>query len=235
VSEIRLLDHGYIRLDDHMGSDKKVAAKARVSHAQDDQAGIDSERDAKLIRYLLRNRHTSPFEHVVFTFEVQAPIFILRQWHRHRTQSYSEVSARYTEVDEHFFVPDPATIGSQSRSNKQARDISHDNQNAKEAAKLIEWGNQSSYMKYKEMLNLGIPREVARVVLPQSMYSRMYTTVDLHNLFHFIGLRDHPHAQYEIRVYAQAMLDLIRPIVPICVQVFEEMRNANPNAICDSS
>lgn len=225
VTALDLLDHGYIKLVDYMGGDEKVVASARVSYAKDTAAGAPSG-DERLIRYLWKNRHTSPFEHVVFSFEVQAPIFVMRQWHRHRTQSYNEVSARYTEIEGLFFVPDPATIGVQSKSSKQARETSEPHPYAQSLSETIDATNRSAYRIYKMLLDHQVPRELARVVLPQSMYTRMFATVNLWNLFHFIELRDHAHAQHEIRAYAKAALDLIRPVVPVCVQVFEEMRQA---------
>ena len=221
VRKVDVLDHGFIALKRSMGDDTAVVEAARVSYGQDDRTGVDLAGDEKLIRYLLKHRHTSPFEHVVFTFIVQAPIFVLRQWHRHRTQSYSEISARYTEVEDEWFLPDPATIGLGSKSSKQARDLTA-NPNAQEAALLMEESCRASYYKYMQLRDLQVPRELARTVLPQAMYSRMYATVNLHNLLHFIELRNHPHAQHEIRVYAQAALDLIEPVVPVCVRVFRE-------------
>jgi thymidylate synthase (FAD) len=223
VKEVKVLDHGFIILKRSMGDDSAVAEAARVSLDQDELTGLEPDRDEKLIRYLLRNRHTSPFEHVVFTFIVQAPIFVLRQWHRHRTQSYNEVSARYTEMEDMFFIPAPETIGVQSKSNRQVRDVG-ENPNAQKASRLIETSLKESYLKYQELLGMQVPRELARVVLPLAIYSRMYATVNLHNLMHFIGLRDDPGAQPEVRVYAQAALKLIEPIVPVCMKAFLELR-----------
>jgi thymidylate synthase (FAD) len=214
-----LLDHGHVRLVDHMGNDMSVVRAARVSYNAQPRGG---DEDAKLIQYLYRNGHTSPFEHVVFTFDVKAPIFVFRQWHRHRTQSYNEISARYTELPEEFYVPKPEHIGVQSKSSKQARDLSAPDEPTSQQMADVIWSTSSySFKWYRELLKAGCPRELARSVLPVNTYSQMFTTVDLHNLFHFLKLRLHPHAQYEIRVYAEAMLDLVRSIVPECVKAFE--------------
>lgn len=231
MKEIEVLDHGFVRLIDHMGSDMSVVRAARVSY--DAEPRKDGS-DEKLIDYLYRNMHTSPFEAAVFTFEVKAPIFVFRQWHRHRTWSYNEVSARYTELPEEFFIPAVDTIGEQSQHNKQMRDINGDpsihaatedltrRTHNLQMAKGMEESNSGAFRQYKNHLNFGMPRELARTQLPLATYSRMFATVDLHNLFHFLRLRNHSHAQYEIRVYAQAMLDLIEPIVPACVSALKK-------------
>lgn len=181
---------------------------------------VSSEsKDAKLINYLYDHRHTTPFEAMVFTFEVQAPIFIFRQWHRHRTWSYNEVSARYTELPELFYVPKPEQIGYQDKKNKQGREGQHEY--AEKVAQEIRRGATAMHGIYQELLKAGVTRELARVVLPVNTYSRMFATVDLHNLFHFLTLRLDAHAQYEIRVYAEAILQLIEPICPVAVSAFK--------------
>lgn len=226
MTAITVLDHGFVRLVESMGSDLSIARSARVSYDAAWRAGEDEGSDAKLIRYLIRNRHTSPLESVSFTFEVKAPIFVFRQWHRHRTWSYNEVSARYKELPEEFYVPKLDQIGSQSKSNKQMRDITD-----LEADELNRKATQQNYytkqcqeahLTYKCLLADGWPRELARGVLPVSTYSHMFASVDLHNLFHFLGLRLHKHAQYEIRVYAEAMLQLIEPVVPVATAAWKE-------------
>ena len=221
MNEIKVLDHGLVRLVDHMGSDLSIVRAARVSYDADWRTGDDAGKDEKLIRYLMRNRHTSPFEAVTFTFEVKAPIFVLRQWHRHRTWSYNEVSARYSELPDEFYVPDVADITTQSASNKQMRTETQHPQ-AAEMQRLMKKAMTDAFGTYKELLARGCPRELARSVLPCSTYSRMFATVDLHNLFHFLRLRLHEHAQKEIRVYAEAMLKLVEPIVPVAVAAFKE-------------
>jgi len=218
---IKVLDHGHVRLVENMGSDLSIVRNARVSYDAEWRAGDDDGKDAKLLNYLLKNRHTSPFESCIFTFDVKAPIFVFRQWHRHRTWSFNEISARYSELPEEFYVPELDQITTQSTSNKQMRT---DEQHPEAAgyAEMIRICNKNAFTTYKIMIANGIPRELARSVLPVGTYSHMFGTVDLHNLFHFLKLRLHSHAQYEIRVYAEAMLKLIEPIVPISVAAFRE-------------
>ena len=218
---IKVLDHGEVRLVDSMGSDLSIVRSARVSYDAAWRAGKDEGKDDKLIGYLYRNGHTTPFESVTFTFQVKAPIFVFRQWHRHRTWSFNEVSARYTELPEEFYVPALDNVTTQSTSSKQART---DEQHAQAAlfAALLRETNEVTFGIYRDFCSMGIPRELARLVLPVATYSSMFATVDLHNLFHFLRLRLHEHAQYEIRVYAEAMLELIRPVVPIACRYFEE-------------
>lgn len=219
----RVLDHGLVRLVDHMGSDLSIVRNARVSYDAEWRAGEDAGKDAKLIDYLVRNHHTSPIEAVSFTFEVKAPIFVFRQWHRHRTWSFNEISARYAELPEEFYVPDAEQITTQSTSNKQMRT----NEQHPAAAHWASWMREASvaaFALYRTLLADGIPRELARTVLPLATYSHMFATVDLHNLAHFLELRLHEHSQYEIRVYAQAMLELIEPIVPVAVAAIRKHR-----------
>jgi thymidylate synthase (FAD) len=221
VEPIKVLDHGFVRLVDSMGSDLSIARSARVSYDAAWRAGEDKGSDARLINYLWKNKHTSPFEAVEFQFEVKAPIFVFRQWHRHRTWSFNEVSARYTELPEEFYVPKLETIGLQSTHNKQMRDESGEQENAEIIAALIQENNIESFSMYRELLAKGCPRELARSVLPIGTYSRMFAKVDLKNLFDFLRLRMHSHAQMEIRVYAEAMLKLIEPIVPEAVKAWK--------------
>lgn len=219
--EIKLLNHGYVRLVDHMGNDLSVVRSARVSYDAELRTGEDAGKDAKLINYLLKNRHTSPFESVTFTFEVKLPIFVVRQWQRHRMQSYSEISARYSELPDEYYVPELAHITTQSVANKQQR-TDQENDNAFLIQSVIANTNRQSFIEYSKLISLGCPRELARGVLPVNTYTKMFATVNLLNLFKFIQLRDHAHSQYEIQVYAKAMLELITPIVPECVAAFKE-------------
>ena len=250
-NEIRVLDHGLVRLvsytqptspftetedvgevglpvlcsrskDFNWTGDLEIVRNARVSYDADWRSG-DEQKDARLIDYLTKNRHTSPFEAMSFTFEVKAPIFVIRQWHRHRTWAYNEVSARYTELPEEFYVPAVEQITTQSTSNKQMRTAEQHPQ-ASGWRDAIRMQCESAFDSYKDMLAEGIPRELARGVLPLNTYTRMFATVNLHNLFHFLGLRLHEHAQYEIRVYAEALLQLIKPIVPEAVKAFKAHR-----------
>ena len=218
---INVLNHGHVCLVEHMGSDLSVVRNARVSYDAEWRSGEDEGKDAKLINYLVKNGHTSPLEAVKFTFDIKAPIFVLRQWHRHRTWSYNEVSARYTELPEEFYVPEVSQITTQSASNKQMRtnEIHHSAENFQD---LIARQCTAAFSAYRIMLDDGVPRELARGVLPLNTYSHMFATVDLHNLAKFVKLRLHEHAQYEIRVYAQAMLDLIEPLVPVTVAAIKE-------------
>lgn len=220
MEAIKVLDHGHARLFESMGSDLSIVRNARVSYDAEWRAGEDEGKDEKLIHYLMKNRHTSPFEAVTFTFDVKAPIFVLRQWHRHRTWSFNEISARYAELPEEFYVPDTQHITTQSTSNKQMR-TSEQHVNAAIYSEMMSLHCEEAFRIYKYMLADGVPRELARTILPVATYSHMFATVDLHNLFHFLRLRLHPHAQYEIRVYAEAMLELIRPVVPVAVAAFE--------------
>lgn len=218
-----VLDHGYVRLVDHMGNDLSIVRSARVSYDAEWRTGDDVGKDERLIRYMMRNKHTSPFESVQFTFEVKAPIFVFRQWHRHRTWAYNEVSARYSQLPEEFYVPKPEHIGEQSKHNKQMRDMGVKTVNHHAiSASQIRIACEAAFVRYNSLLKAGVPRELARSVLPVATYSHMFATVNLHNLFHFLRLRLHEHAQYEIRVYAEAIMKLIEPIVPVSVAAFQE-------------
>ena len=222
TTEIKVLDHGTIRLVDSMGSDLSIVRSARVSYDAEWRAGEEEGKDAKLIHYLLKNGHTSPFESVVFTFQVKAPIFVFRQWHRHRTWSFNEVSARYTELPEEFYVPALEQITTQHASNKQMR-TDEVNPMAAQIQEVIGNTCASAFATYRDLIKVGTPRELARSVLPVGTYSKMFATVDLHNLMHFLRLRLHSHAQYEIMVYAQAMLELIKPVVPHTIAAYESL------------
>jgi thymidylate synthase (FAD) len=248
-----VLNHGFVRLVDHMGSDLSVVRAARVSYDADWRSGEDEGKDSKLIRYLLLNQHTSPFESVVFTFEIKVPIFILRQWGRHRTQgyndgagigyekywAYNEVSARYTELPDEFYIPDPSMIGRQSKDNKQARDIDALNDaellSRREAqCILLREQCQRSYELYRFLLDDGWPRELARTALHVNFYTRLFATVNLHNLLLWLNLRLHPHAQYEIRRPAIAVLELVTNIVPVTIRHWTAIRHAMEKAKNDA-
>lgn len=215
---VRVLDKGFVRLVDSMGTDASIVQAARVSYGEGTKKVSEDE---GLIRYLLRHKHTTPFEMVQFKFHIKAPIFVIRQWHRHRMWSYNEESGRYSEMRDEFYVPDYEKITKQNPNNKQGgtdeiilskkcySDVFADEQ--KEARQ-----------NYKYHLDTGMRKELARINLPLAQYSQMYGCVDLHNLFHFLKLRQDSHAQYEIRVYADAMLELIKPIVPIAVKAYED-------------
>jgi thymidylate synthase (FAD) len=225
MDKIDVLDHGFVRLVDHMGGDLSVARAARVSYDAAWRAGEDQGSDAKLINYLWKNHHTTPFEAVSFTFEIKAPIFVFRQWHRHRTWSYNELSARYRELPEEFYIPDAAVLGVQSTNSKQGRAGPVSETWAASQREAITAACRASFDVYKDLLAMDVSRELARSVLPVATYSHMFASVDLLNLLKFLTLRCDSHAQYEIRVYADAMRDLIRPVVPVCVAAWEGVAN----------
>ncbi len=203
-------DQGWIGLIDTMGSETTIVNAARVSFGK----FVDSmsDNDVTLLRYLIENGHTSPLEHVAFTFIVHCPLFVRSQWHRHRTWSYNEISRRYTEVDIEFYVP-PEVRG-QSDDNRQAS-LDDMEQGAQQAAReIIKSRNIASHSAYEELLSMGVCREQARGVLSQNLMTTFWATVDLGNLIHFLQLRDHEGAQWEIRQYAKAIKQLIKPMVP---------------------
>lgn len=218
MQKVDVLDHGLVRLVDSMGSDLSVVRAARVSYDAAWRAGEDQGSDKRLINYLWKNHHTSPFEAVTLTFEVKAPIFVFRQWHRHRTWSFNELSARYRELPEEFYVPAAEIIGMQSTSNKQMRVAAEPDH---EASAMIKNASAAAFRTYHALLKRGVPRELARSVLPVNTYSHMFATVDLLNLLKFLSLRCHEHAQHEIRVYADAMCDLARTVAPASIEAWE--------------
>lgn len=224
MDKIEVLNGGYVRLVDFMGNDLSIVRSARVSYDAEWRAGEDDGKDEKLINYLLKNKHTSPFESVTFTFEVKAPIFVFRQWHRHRTWSFNEVSARYTELDMGYYIPEVNQITTQHTSNKQMRTTEEHPKAAWLQAELVD-SCEESFRVYKLLIEEGMPRELARAVLPVAAYSKMFATIDLHNLLHFLTLRSHSHSQYEIRVYAIAILELISNIVPVTVKAYKALQN----------
>lgn len=225
MNKIDVLDHGYVRLVESMGSDLSVVRAARVSYDAAWRSGEDTGSDTRLIRRLWKDRHTSPFEAVEFQFEVKAPIFVLRQWHRHRTWSYNELSGRYRELPEEFYVPEPEQIGIQSATNKQGRYAENQLDEFVELRRRqTEWLRlhcERSFELYRELLEQKWPRELARSVLPVATYSHMFAKVDLRNLLGFLDLRCDPHAQYEIRVYADALKELARTVAPVCIEAWE--------------
>lgn len=221
MEKIDILDHGFVRLVDHMGSELSVVRAARASYDAACRVGTDKD-DAKLIHYLWSHGHTSPFEAVTFTFEIKAPIFVLRQWPRYRTWSYNEVYARYSELNEEYYVPGMDQVREQSKADKQGRGEVLQKSIASEATRLIDITCTRSFLNYRELLRMGVAREIARSVLPVSAYSHMFATVNLLNLFRFLALRCDEHVQWEIRQYAETMKELIRPVVPLCLAAWEE-------------
>ena len=221
-------EHGFIALVDAMPrlvpegqtADSAIVQSARVSYGQGTK--MVSE-DRGLVRYLMRHRHSTPFEMVEFKFHIAMPIFIARQWIRHRTANVNEYSARYSIMPDRFYRPDLENVRKQSKSNRQGGEGPIDAGTAEDFLKLLE-GAEANYQKYLELTEKGVARELARAVLPVSVYTEWYWKCDLHNIFHFLSLRMDPHAQIEIQDYAVAMYELIRPIVPVACEAFEDYR-----------
>lgn len=218
--EIRVLDKGFVRLVDYLGGDERIVQSARVSYG----AGTKSYRqDRALIHYLLRNEHTSPFEQVVLTFHTKMPIFVARQWVRHRTARLNEISGRYSIMRDEFYIPDADQMRGQSTDNKQARSEEALPPGTVEAMlEEMAADQRQLYAHYEGMIEKGLAREIARANLPLSLYTEWYWQMDLHNLLRFIMLRLDPHAQYEIRVYAEAMAKCARAVAPLAYEAFEE-------------
>ncbi len=218
VNHVKVLNgQGWVGLIDHLGSESTIVNAARVSFGKL-KSSMD-ERDVALLEYLIDNRHTSPLEHIVFTFSVHCPLFVRGQWHRHRTWSYNEISRRYTEIDMEFFTP--AALRRQAVSNRQAS-IADPDFDGSELIEEISAHNRKSLELYEKLLGAGVCREQARGVLPQNMMVTFWGTVDLANLLHFLELRDSDHAQEEIREYARAIKKLIKPIIPNVAAYFEK-------------
>lgn len=230
---IPVLDHGFVRVIDYMGDDAAVVQAARVSYGKGTKKVSE---DKGLIHYLMRHRHSTPFEMCEIKFHVKLPIFVARQWIRHRTANVNEYSARYSILDREFYIPAPEQLAAQSVANRQGRG---DVLTGAEAARVLDILRQDSttaYDHYAEMLNenesgevvdaakQGLARELARMNLSLNFYTQWYWKVDLHNFMHFLSLRADPHAQYEIRVYADAMVDLLRKWVPLTAEAFEQHR-----------
>ncbi len=262
---IPVLDHGFVRVIDYMGDDAAIVQAARVSYGKGTKKVSE---DRGLINYLLRHRHTTPFEMCEIKFHVKLPIFVARQWIRHRTANVNEYSARYSILDREFYVPDRdflefersrrrakrgsasgepelfeedrgpklKALAAQSRQNRQGRDEILPADQAREVLALIKAESARAYTNYMKLLNedakgaaidvnkRGVARELARVVLPANVYTQWYWKIDLHNLLHFLSLRADPHAQYEIRVYAEAILDIVKRWVPITYEAFVQHR-----------
>jgi thymidylate synthase (FAD) len=218
--EIPVLDKGFVRLVDYMGSDARIVQSARVSYG----AGTKSFRqDRALIHYLIRNWHTSPVEQVVLTFHTKMPIFVARQWVRHRTARLNEISGRYSVMKDEFYVPSPEHIRPQSQDNKQGRSEERfDEATEQEIIRVFQEEQAQVYGNYQKLLDLNLARELARNNLPLSLYTEWYWQIDLHNLFHFLRLRMDPHAQYEIRAYAEAMAQCAKAVAPLAYEAFEE-------------
>jgi thymidylate synthase (FAD) len=217
--EFPVLDKGFVRLVDYLGGDDRVVQAARVSYG----AGTKTFRqDAALIDHLLRNKHTSPFEQVQLTYHVKLPIFVARQWIRHRTARVNEISGRYSVLADEFYVPAEEDIAAQSTDNRQGRsDTPFAPEEAEKVRTTLSEGQEYAYKAYTGLINEGVAREIARVNLPLSTYSQWYWQIDLHNLFHFLSLRLDPHAQREIRLYAEVLFDIAKKVAPLSCAAFE--------------
>jgi len=217
--EFPVLDKGFVRLVDYLGGDARIVQAARVSYGK----GTRSFReDAALIDYLMRHEHTSPFEQVVLTFHIKLPIFVARQWIRHRTARVNEISGRYSVMKDECYMPEPEALAPQSDDNKQGRaSIPFDPATAERIRQILSEGSAASYETYRALLDMGLAREIARIALPLSLYTEWYWQIDLHNLFRFLMLRLDPHAQREIREYARVILDIARAVAPAATASFE--------------
>jgi len=242
--KIPVLDHGYIVLVDIMGDDSAIVQGARVSYGKGTKT---VSKDRELIRYLMRHHHTSPFEMVEFKFHVKLPIFVARQWIRHRTASVNEYSARYSILEDEFYIPKPEVMAEQSTTNRQGRENILPTDEAEKIRSLIQENSKKSYALYEYLLSEnrsasggqeepsendrtitpaikthGLARELARIVIPTNVYTQWYWKIDLHNLLHFLSLRLDSNAQYEIRVYAQIMAQITKAAVPMAYEAFED-------------
>jgi thymidylate synthase (FAD) len=225
-----VLDHGFVRVIDYMGDDAAIVQAARVSYG----TGTKSVReDEALIRYLMRHRHTTPMEMASIKLHVKLPIFVARQWIRHRMAHVNEQSARYSILDNEFYIPAPEHLAAQATSNRQGRGNVLEGEEAEEVLAFLRGGAQWSHGRYKLMLNegddrdpnrKGLARELARMNLTLNTYTQWYWKTDLHNLFNFLALRADPHAQYEIRAYADVILGITEAWVPMACQAFRDYR-----------
>lgn len=227
-----VLDQGFVRLIDsmpaeHGAGDRRIVQAARVSYS----SGTTQKRsDEGLIRYLIKNQHTTPLEKVVFEFHVALPMSVARQWQRHRTQSYNEVSTRYSEVDDgRIYVPDINRFRAQDNKNRQGSSAPLTMSTQEACFLIMRTASRVAYASYKDLLEHGLAREIARGVLPIDTYTEFYTTVNLHNLMNFLTLRLDPGAQWEIQQYARALLKLARPIAPIAFGIWEKIREERQN------
>jgi len=226
-----VLDHGFIAVKDYMGDDVSILQMARMSYGKGTKGTSD---DRALLRYLMRHLHTSPFEGCVIKLHVKLPIFVMRQWVRHRTASLNEYSARYSIMPDEFYMPRAEDLAVQSKDNKQGRGQTLTAEQSAEVLRILKDEALRNFDTYHKLLNAdeegkaidegaeGIARELARIGLPLSTYTQMYWQTNLHNLMHFLRLRADPHAQYEIRVYAEKILELMADWVPVTTEAFRD-------------
>jgi thymidylate synthase (FAD) len=230
---VPVLDHGFVRVIDYMGDDGAIVQAARVSYGRGTRRVSE---DKGLINYLMRHRHTTPFEMCEIKYHVKLPIFVARQWIRHRTANVNEYSARYSILDNEFYIPTPEHLAAQASTNRQGRGDVLEGAAAKHVLDLLRDDSERAYAGYAEMLNEddagqprdpswpGLARELARMNLSLNFYTQWYWKTNLHNLMHFLSLRSDAHAQYEIRAYADAMLDSLQRWVPLTHAAFLEYR-----------
>ena len=230
---IPVLDHGFIRVVDYMGDDTSIVQSARVSYGKGTKK---VSTDSGLIKYLMRHWHSTPFEMCEIKYHVKLPIFIARQWIRHRTANVNEYSARYSILDKEFYLPEPKHLAAQSKSNRQGRGDIIEGDQAKQVLELLKNDAENTYNDYEMMLNerydgtiidekkVGLARELARMNLTLNTYTQWYWKIDLLNLMNFLRLRADDHAQYEIRAYADAMLETVKKWVPITYEAFIDYR-----------
>lgn len=220
-----VLDHGFVRVVDYMGDDAAITQAARVSYGKGTKKVTNDE---GLIRYLMRHWHSTPFEMCEVKFHVKLPVFVARQWIRHRTANVNEYSARYSILDREFYIPAPDALAAQSEVNNQGRGELLEGDEAERVLSILKDDAMRSYDHYEEMLSQdgqkGLARELARMNLPANIYTQWYWKTDLHNLFHFLRLRADVHAQYEIRVYAEAMCAIVADWVPLAYGAFADYR-----------
>ena len=220
-----VLDHGFVRVIDYMGDDAAICQAARVSYGK----GTKSvQNDVGLIRYLMRHWHSTPFEMCEIKLHVKLPVFVARQWIRHRTANVNEYSARYSILDREFYIPEAGSLATQSAVNNQGRGQVLQGAEAARVLEILKTDSNRAYDNYESMISDegqdGLARELARMNLPANIYTQWYWKVDLHNLFHFLRLRADSHAQYEIRVYADVICDMVRDWVPAAYGAFEDYR-----------
>lgn len=228
-----VLDHGLLRVIDYMGDDAAICQAARVSYGRGTKSVSNDE---GLIRYLMRHWHSTPFEMCEVKFHVKLPVFVARQWIRHRTANVNEYSARYSILDREFYIPAPESLAAQSTVNNQGRGAVLEGAEAQRVLDILRDDAMRAYDHYEDMLTpneatgkKGLARELARMNLPANVYTQWYWKTDLHNLFHFLRLRADPHAQYEIRVYAEKMAEITRDWVPMAHAAFEDYRLGGVN------
>ena len=228
-----VLDHGFVRVIDYMGDDSAIVQSARVSYGKGTK---QISNDKGLIKYLMRHRHSTPFEMCEIKFHIKLPIFIARQWIRHRTANVNEYSARYSILDKEFYIPSMENVAAQSTINNQGRGEVLSSDEAAEVISILKKDAEQTYANYETLLNEnpngesidtskpGVARELARMNLTLNTYTQWYWKIDLNNLLHFLALRADVHAQYEIRVYADIMMDIVKKWVPIAADAFEDYR-----------